>query len=52
MYNRKLAKLLTHSYKILAVVLILLAGGLLFLPTYEKHEGIDPEALLCQFDQP
>ena len=52
MYNRKLAKLLTHSYKILAVILILLAGGLLLLPTYEKHEGIDPESLLANSISP
>lgn len=52
MYNRKLAKLLTHSYKILAVILILLAGGLLLLPTYEKHEGIDPESLLANAISP
>lgn len=52
MYNRKLAKILTHSYKILAVILILLAGGLLLLPTYEKHEGIDPESLLANAISP
>lgn len=52
MYNRKLAKLLTHSYEILAVILILLAGGLLLLPTYEKHEGIDPESLLANAISP
>ena len=52
MYNRKLAKILTHSYKILAVILILLAGGLLLLPGYEKHEGIEPEALLANAISP
>jgi rhodanese-related sulfurtransferase len=52
MYNRKLAKLLTHSYQILAVILILLAGGLLLLPSYEKHEGIEPESLLANAISP
>jgi rhodanese-related sulfurtransferase len=52
MYNRKLAKLLTHSYQILAVILILLAGGLLLLPNYEKHEGIEPESLLANAISP
>jgi len=52
MYNRKLAKVLTHSYQILAVILILLAAGLLFLPQYERHEGIDPESLLANSISP
>jgi len=52
MYNRKLAKLLTHSYKILAVILILLAGGLLLIPQYEKHEGTDPDTLLANAISP
>ena len=52
MYNRKLAKVLSHSYKILALILILLAGGLLFLPQYERHEGIDPESLLANSISP
>jgi rhodanese-related sulfurtransferase len=52
MYNRKLAKLLKHSYKILAVILILLAGGLLLIPQYEQHEGIDPDSLLANAISP
>jgi rhodanese-related sulfurtransferase len=52
MYNRKLAKVLTHSYEILALILILLAAGLLFLPQYERHEGIDPESLLANSISP
>ena len=34
------------EYKFLAVILILLAAGLVLLPKYEKHEGIRPEILL------
>ncbi len=52
MYNRNLAKILAHSYKILALILILLAGGLLFLPKYERHEGIEPESLLANAISP
>ena len=52
MYNRKLARVLSHSYKILAVILILLAAGLLLLPKYESHEGIDPESLLANAISP
>jgi len=46
MANRKLVKFLSLRYKILATVLIVLAGGLVLLPKYEKHEGISPEELL------
>lgn len=52
MYNRKLAKVLSYSYKILALILILLAAGLLLLPKYERHEGIDPESLLANAISP
>jgi rhodanese-related sulfurtransferase len=52
MYNRNLAKVLAQSYKILALILILIAGGLLFLPKYERHEGIDPEELLANAISP
>lgn len=52
MYNRNLAKVLTHSYKILALILLLLAAGLLLLPKYERHEGIDPESLLANSISP
>jgi len=46
MINRKLAKVLSFRYKILTLVFIVLAGGLVLLPKYEKHEGIRPEKLL------
>jgi hypothetical protein len=45
MINRKFAKVLSFRYKILALVFIVLAGGLVLLPKYEKHEGIKPEKL-------
>ncbi len=47
MVNRKLAKVSTFRYKILATVFIVLAGGLVLLPKHEKHEGIKPELLLA-----
>ena len=46
MINRKLAKVLSFRYKILTLVFIALAGGLVLLPKFEKHEGIRPETLL------
>lgn len=46
MINRKLAKVLSFRYKILALLFIILAGGLVLLPKFEKHEGIKPEKLL------
>ena len=52
MVNRKLVKFLSLRYKILAAVLIVLAGGLVLLPKYEKHEGISPEALLSKSISP
>ena len=33
----------SRRYQILALVLVLLAGGLLLLPKYKKSEGISPE---------
>lgn len=35
--------LVKRSYQFLAFILILLAGGLLFIPKQPKHEGITPE---------
>ncbi len=39
----KLKRLSTRRYQILAVILLLLASGLLLLPKYKKNEGITPE---------
>jgi len=52
MVNRKLVKFLSLRYKILALVFIVLAGGLVLLPKYEKHEGISPEDLLSNAISP
>ena len=52
MVNRKLVKFLSLRYKILAAVLIVLAGGLVLLPKYEKHESISPEELLSNAISP
>ena len=52
MVNRKLVKFLSLRYKILAGVMIVLAGGLVLLPKYEKHEGISPETLLSEAISP
>ena len=46
MVNRRFAKVLAWRYKILAFIFVVLAGGLVLLPKYEKHEGISPEKLL------
>lgn len=46
MVKKKIAKVLAFRYKILAAILILLAGGLVLLPKYQKHEGIKPEELV------
>lgn len=35
--------LVKRSYQFLAIILVLLAGGLLLLPNSAKHEGIKPE---------
>lgn len=46
MVNRKLAKISSYRYIILAAIFILLAGGLVLLPKHEKYEGIAPKELL------
>ena len=48
MDSKKLAKNNTLNYIILAGILLLLAGGLVLLPKYQKHEGINPEILLSK----
>jgi rhodanese-related sulfurtransferase len=52
MVKKKIAKVLAFRYKILAAILILLAGGLVLLPKYQKHEGIKPEELLSNSISP
>ena len=52
MINRNLAKVLSFRYKIIALVLVMLASGLVLLPKYEKHEGISPEQLLSNAISP
>jgi len=52
MVKKKIAKVLTFRYKILAAILILLAGGLVLLPKYQKHEGIKPQELLSNVISP
>ncbi|MDD3720913.1 MAG: rhodanese-like domain-containing protein, partial [Lutibacter sp.] len=52
MVKKKIAKVLAFRYKILAAILILLAGGLVLLPKYQKHEGIKPEQLLSNTISP
>lgn len=48
MINRKIAKVLSFRYMFLAAVFVILAGGLVLLPKFEKHEGIKPELLLSK----
>ena len=52
MVKKKTAKVLAFRYKILAAILILLAGGLVLLPKYQKHEGIKPEELVSNTMSP
>lgn len=52
MVKKKIAKVLAFRYKILAAILILLAGGLVLLPKYQKHEGIKPEELVSNAMSP
>lgn len=46
MIKKRTAKFLALRYKLMAAILILLAGGLILLPKYEKSEGISAEKLL------
>lgn len=52
MVKKKVAKVLAYRYMVLAGILIILAGGLVLLPKYEKHEGINPEQLLSNVISP
>lgn len=52
MVKKKVAKFLSLRYKILGLILLILAGGLLLLPKYEKQEGIKSEDLLSQSTSP
>ncbi|MEX1383553.1 rhodanese-like domain-containing protein [Lutibacter sp.] len=52
MVNRKTAKFLSFRYTILAIIFVVLAGGLVLLPKYEKHEGINPDELLSNSVSP
>lgn len=52
MVKRKKAKLLAFRYTFLALIFIILAGGLVFLPQHEKYEGIKPEELLIKVISP
>ena len=52
MVKKKVAKFLAYRYMILASIFIILAGGLVLLPKYEKHEGIDPAELLSHAISP
>ena len=52
MVKKKTAKFLSFRYKILGAILILLAGGLVLLPKYQKHEGIKLEQLLSNAISP
>ena len=52
MVKKKVAKVLAFRYKVLALIFIILAGGLVLLPKYKKHEGIKPQALLSNVINP
>lgn len=46
MNQKKTMKFPSNRYQILAVILVILAGGLLLLPKYDKQEGIRSKQLL------
>ncbi len=52
MVKKKIAKILAFRYKILALIFIILAGGLVLLPKHQKYEGIKPEELLSKVISP
>ncbi len=46
MDKKKIARVAAFRYKILAIIFLVLAGGLVLLPKYQKQEGIKSETLL------
>ncbi|KGL62352.1 rhodanese-like domain-containing protein [Polaribacter sp. Hel1_85] len=46
MVKKRIAKILSFRYVMMAAILVVLAGGLVLLPKYEKSEGIPAEQLL------
>lgn len=52
MVKKKVAKVLSFRYKILALIFIVLAGGLVLLPKHQKQEGIKAEQLLSNVISP
>ncbi|PIV94109.1 MAG: hypothetical protein COZ17_05845 [Flavobacteriaceae bacterium CG_4_10_14_3_um_filter_33_47] len=52
MDKKKIARVTSFRYQILALIFILLAGGLVLLPKYQKQEGIKSEALLSHATSP
>jgi rhodanese-related sulfurtransferase len=52
MVKKKVAKVLAYRYMFLASILVILAGGLVLLPKYKKHEGIKTEQLLSNIISP
>lgn len=48
MVKKKLARFLSFRYVLMAVILLILAGGLVMLPKAEKQEGIHAEQLLSK----
>jgi rhodanese-related sulfurtransferase len=52
MDKKKIARVTSFRYQILAMIFIVLAGGLVLLPKYQKHEGIKSEMLLSNAISP
>lgn len=46
MIKKRTAKILSFRYAVMATILIILAGGLVLLPKYEKSEGLAADKLL------
>jgi len=52
MDKKKIARVASFRYKILAIIFLILAGGLVLLPKYQKQEGIKSEELLSHAYSP
>lgn len=52
MVKKRVAKILSFRYIMLALILLVMAGGLVFLPKVEKQEGIKAEILLSKVISP
>jgi len=48
----KIKRLIAKRYRFLAIILIVLSGGLILLPKYQKNDGLKPETFLLNTMNP